>query len=677
MKRSATRVAAAVSLLLCTGAASPIGFSRSANHHAVLGRPIDLSVPLRIEPGETIDESCVSAVVMYGDTRVPSQEIRIDLDRSGATERAIRIRTATPVDEPVISVTVSAGCDAKISRKLVVFADPPVVRTPSAEPLVLPGALPVAPVASAEPQVREVPASSSAEAPAPRSLETPASRGVRAAKPVPTPPRKVARTSPPAPTPSRSPRVAAAPAAAIDPPAPKPGAMPSARISPEPVAASGARLMLDPVEADALMVPNLRLTGSVTAPDENATAKRAAAAALWRALNASPEELALQQERLAKLESDLTRLRQESVAAQTTVTGLQSRLRETQHSQYMNPLVYGLGALSLGLAGAIGYLLWRRRENANAAWWESAQPAAAGASHGPDHDATRSVVYPAAHGSGTDAEAELREGVVVSEHPDLGLHPDGVADEDATPELQGRREVSVDELIDLEQQVDFFLVLGQEEAAVDLLMSHVRSTSGSSPLPYLKLLEIYQKRGARDEYERIRERFNERFNAYAPDWESDLSRGHTLADYPQVVDRLVHLWNTPSRALEVIQASLLRRDGDVTFDLPAYRELLFLYGVARDLVERGDPAPGDPVDVELPLDEDLTPAFSPTMVQPLLATMPLHVQVDPARAPSLSVDLELDAEDVRPEASSGSVSGPRSGSIDFDPLDIQLPPPRP
>ena len=56
------------------------------------------------------------------------------------------------------------------------------------------------------------------------------------------------------------------------------------------------------------------------------------------------------------------------------------------------------------------------------------------------------------------------------------------------------RELSVEELLDLEQQADFFIALGQEDAAVDLLMSHLRSAGGQSPLPYTKLLEIYRAR---------------------------------------------------------------------------------------------------------------------------------------------------------------------------------------
>src|SRR6185369_12997803 len=70
------------------------------------------------------------------------------------------------------------------------------------------------------------------------------------------------------------------------------------------------------------------------------------------------------------------------------------------------------------------------------------------------------------------------------------------------------RPVSAEELIDLEQQAEFFVVLGQDEAAIDLLVGHLRDSGGTSPLPYLKLLEIYRRRGERESYERTRERFN-------------------------------------------------------------------------------------------------------------------------------------------------------------------------
>jgi pilus assembly protein FimV len=167
-----------------------------------------------------------------------------------------------------------------------------------------------------------------------------------------------------------------------------------------------------------------------------------------------------------------------------------------------------------------------------------------------------------------------------------------------------RRELSVEELIDLEQQADFFVVLGQDEAAIDLLMGHVRSSGGVSPLPYLKLLEIYRRRGEREAYERIRERFNRRFSAYAPDWDSDLQQGQSIDNYPKMLIQLQRLWDEPTRLTEMLDSALMRQDnrGEI-FDLPAYRELLFLYSIARDLAEH--PAATTPVDLLLPLEGEV------------------------------------------------------------------------
>src|SRR5205814_1379472 len=138
-----------------------------------------------------------------------------------------------------------------------------------------------------------------------------------------------------------------------------------------------------------------------------------------------------------------------------------------------------------------------------------------------------------------------------------------------------QRELSADELIDLEQQADFFVALGQEDAAIDLLMGHVRSSGGTSPMPYMKLLEIYRRRSDGDAYERIRERFDRRFNARAPAWESDPRKARALESYPAIVERLTAAWPTPTQAIDLLQSLLFRRDSsDETFELPAYDALL-------------------------------------------------------------------------------------------------------
>jgi hypothetical protein len=176
------------------------------------------------------------------------------------------------------------------------------------------------------------------------------------------------------------------------------------------------------------------------------------------------------------------------------------------------------------------------------------------------------------------------------------------------------RPVSVEELLDLDQQVDFFMVLGQEQAAIDLLLGHVRSTGGSNALPYFKLLEIYRAVGDEEAYERTRDRFNQRFNALAPAWPGDLRAGRELEDYPAVMARLQRAWAQPQRAMAELESLLLRRADLEPFDLPAYRDILMLHALVRELPKAlpeaapmlDDLPPGNDsaVDLLLPLDDD-------------------------------------------------------------------------
>jgi hypothetical protein len=145
------------------------------------------------------------------------------------------------------------------------------------------------------------------------------------------------------------------------------------------------------------------------------------------------------------------------------------------------------------------------------------------------------------------------------------------------------RPVSVEELLDLDQQVEFFLALGQAQSAIDLLLGHVRSTGGTNAQPYFKLLEIYRNQGDEEAYERTSERFNQRFNALAPGWTGNLASGRLLEDYPEVVQRLQRAWPQPARAVAELEGLLLRRADLEPFDMPAYHDVLMLHALARDL----------------------------------------------------------------------------------------------
>jgi hypothetical protein len=575
----------------------------------------------------------------------------------------VRVTSSALIDEPVLTVSVTLGCTAKVTRKFVAFIDPPVtnlvqaapafdasmhppqrVDSPVAPLLALVQSGTPVPVAARSPgasEARAKPRAASADQNGTRSV----ARGTTA------PTKKVAARKEPA---SRKAALAAR--------------------TPTRTASAGPRLQLE-------TTPVVVARAASGAVDASGLASPGAAA-----LSAIADEQALllerERQRIVVLEEGLAGIRSDAQATQASLAALQTRLKETQAERYANPVVYALAWLSGLLLLAVAALLWRQaRPGKSATWWVASELAAGSAmvrAGAESAGAPASAAAPLADHStlanafglevGADPE---RSGPVMPSAP----HAVAAIAPVVVPVEQGR-ELSVEELIDLEQQAEFFVVLGQDEAAIELLMSHVRSDGGISPLPYLKLLEIYRRRGDRDAYERVRERFNRRFNAYAPGWDADLQQGRSLEDYPEIIDRLHTLWPTPAHAMETLDASLFRRNAsDETFDLPAYRELLFLYSIARDLAEHGGAVPRGDVDLLLPLaDDDHHHVLGPVSRLPATRDRIDKPGVnDPVTLP-LDLDVSLDATDDGSFETSPSAlrraAGPRfatdSGFLDLD-----------
>jgi hypothetical protein len=207
--------------------------------------------------------------------------------------------------------------------------------------------------------------------------------------------------------------------------------------------------------------------------------------------------------------------------------------------------------------------------------------------------------------------------------------------------------VTVEELIDLEQQVDFFMVLGQDDAAIELLSSRLNHRDAASGLPFLKLMELYQRRGDREAFDRVGVRFAEQFHARAPSWSDDLNLGEALEAHGELIERLEAAWSDPEGSMSLLQDLLSNHqeyNGDL--GLPAYRDLLLLYAVARDRAEHE--IDGNSIDVVLPLDATAPADQMATMVwqTPTAA---------PSRTPlTQSVDLDLSlVEDETPREPKG------------------------
>lgn len=633
---------------------------------STLGQSLNFSVNVNSEPEEGITPKCVSAEVYSGDNKLAQASVRISSDGvAGASQFTVRVSTNTVIDEPVVTVAVSLGCPTRVTRRFVLFVDPPLV-TSSADVAADESFRPLSSAnASALPQ------------PASRSASRPARGGTRSAPSVTrsagspdadTAPRPQRSNITPASIPERS----AAPKPAMQRP------LPALAKAPTP-AAPAPRLKLD-FAPPAVAAPASSASAAASPADgRGITATADAASAL--AASASAATGALQEadlgaaRRVAALEESLLKLKAEAQASRKSIETLQATVREADAGKTPPALVWTLGGLSAALAAAVAFLLWlQARRRRNPSWWTGGaaepHPSVGGQSVSPRTRSSRAMADAAEPGfSSLPFSASQRDSFALASAPapltsasssprpldsvattavsSLGAgfgEPAAAAatasrveSQEDFPAVDAPRELSVEELIDLEQQVDFFVVLGQDEAAIDLLMSHVRSTGGLSPMPYMKLLEIYRRMGNHEAYERIRDRFNQRFNGDVPAAEADPEEGRSITDYPETLAELIAVWPTPFKAVQTLGRWLARSDSDavggsLTFDLPAYSEMLFLHSLARDLSAR-EPGSGG-IDVLLPLAvEQASPISS------LQATLPSEV-------PSLMTDsgYELDLD---------------------------------
>ena len=623
--------------------ASAAGLGMGAGS-AVLGQPLDFAVQLQLDAAEPLNANCVTAEVSLGERRVPAGLVRVVVEMSSADSARLRVQTQPVVDEPVVAVQLNIGCALRISHRYVVLADPPLLALASsapafaANPAPLPltpptGALAMSPAqaqAAGRPQPDAVSAQpSDAAAPATsRRAPRPATDAPRSAQD----PALIERRA--------QARQAASRARALR--------LENARK----LAAAPARLRLEAAD------PPSRSAEAVAVEAALAVVAQAASAARAAALAASASA-----EKMAAIERTAEQLRGEAKANLDLAVQLRQRLSQAEGSSiWVVPLMAVVGLLA-ALAAWLAWRLGRAQSQTQGQWREAV--AVAPAPMAVDAPASRpqtspipfvtSEASPASAGRARASPAWPPPAGQVSWPAVNSTLPPHMPDE-AEPPMQrtepmpavasedesAPRDVSIEELIDLEQQAEFFVVLGQDGSAIDLLVDHLRSTGGGSPLPYLKLLEIHHRRDEREAYERMRSRFNHRFNAYAPEWGVGLSHGRTLEDYPEVVPRLEQVWARPLDAMAELEALLFRKSRGELFDLPAYREVLFLYSLARDLLDRSAGDSGS-VDLLLPMASGFD--FGPTSAAPFLGldrdafrdTMP------PDERPTAPVDFDVSA----------------------------------
>lgn len=570
-----------------------------------IGKPLDVVIPLSLDAAEDGGALCLEAEVVQGDTRIADRSLTVSLEPGPkASSPRIHIRSTVAVDEPVVNVNVRAGCDTKSTRSYVLLADVP------SEP-----ALPVLAAPSGARASSETPARAPARAPS-RGAAGGASSGLEG--PTAAPARRSTAAAPAARTrdadgSSPRPSAASAPAprrpAAAQPPATPRAAAPRtvpAVAATEPrrgAVAGGSRLQLETLEPVPIAQPGLKTSPQLTLPASEDLARRAAAAAEWRALNIDPEAAQREAQRMQALEATLAALREQTAQNQRTLLEMRSELAQAHDSRYRNPLVYALIALLLIALVAI-VLLWRMARRAAApAWWGETPSKGEGGPTRPsslralldEEPDVDSVPPPRRSANATSFGAATFAALEPDDDSGFGESEPQPA---RTPDGAPVRPVNTEELFDVQQQSDFFLSLGQHDQAIAVLREHIATNPGTSALAYLDLLRIFHSLGRKEDYARLAEEFERAFNADVPAFENFNETGKGLEHYRSTLARIESQWPAPG-TLALIEELIFRKPGaheDEAFDLAAYQELLLLYSVAKEVIDPNSapPAPVTP-----------------------------------------------------------------------------------
>ena len=525
---------------------------------AAVGRPLELVAPIQFDDvAQSKRLGCVSAEVMYGDRVLDPGRVRVELGSAAGQPSYVQITVASPVDEPFVTVVLHAGCNRQSSRRYVLLSEAPREGPIALAPASMIGMALIR---------RDVPVN---QAPLAHPRTGRPLRAIQAA--------------------------GAAPAAASS------FASRTALASLEAVPRSRGRLQLAVWEPGSEQLSWLRSATELNSTPTADAARRAAAASLWRALNAQPQDLLRTAERLRGLEGEMSTLRNLSARHRAEISAARDSLQSAQNQRHTSLLVVTLLALVAGSTAAVVLHRKRRPSRATAAdsWYGPLEPLA-----GVDVVADKRPTPPVA-----DGPLEVAP-VVAAKKPLVGTAGNGAAVEPPTPGLdspmlaplmfplsdvpaepalvvQGsaRPGLKVDALHGAQQQSEFFGSLGQVEEAVAVLISYLEESSERPVLAFLELFRVYHAAGMRAQYEELQSTFRKTFAMDVASFSEYKDEHRELELFLLPVTRIASAWPS-ERSLDIIEELLFKRPATPRdlLSLEAYRELLWLYSLGQEII---------------------------------------------------------------------------------------------
>jgi hypothetical protein len=466
--------------------------------------------------------------------------------------------------------------------------------------------------------------------------------------------------------------------------APKQNVTRPVRSSPKPAAASANAA--EPHLAKAATAQNLALEDLQRRVDEIAK---------WQASSTNADELLKSEARTKALESDIRGLQMLAAKNQQNIQIVAAAVESNGAQDISRPLAYGLGALLLACVVALAYVAQRMRVGGYAAapWWSGAGERSATPAGGVAARVTAPIALSPLQPRPVSVEAAVPEKAGAPSKSDGAAQPDAPSTDgdagkatanlavapatisahhagaddhltrhDFAPGAAGTmKAINTKEMLDVRQQAEFFMALGQHDEAVRVLESSIRGSAECNPLVFLDLLKIFHTLSRRADFERYREEFNAQFTGRIPPYASFLSEGNGLDAYEDICNQIVVLWPT-EYTVDYIEQCLVRMpedDPEQGIDLEAFKDLLMLYGVLKRLDHGVDSnlAPFIASRSEASQDMPISP--------PLTAPAPI-VPVEDKGESSQQIDIDLDLDLDLGVAHFGSTPSEHDNMIDFD-----------
>ncbi len=340
---------------------------------------------------------------------------------------------------------------------------------------------------------------------------------------------------------------------------------------------------------------------------------------------------------IASLKRDTEKLRQQNLQDKSALVQLQSK-------SGFDYWVVILGLIAILAIGIILFLLVYIRKNLsaqNATWWEDGEQAL---ENQPEkiEDVINSLQASYDGKSGNTApkseplskqasDAKVVADSIESEHLNVQESQDGKS-VGRTPSLEETNSsifnffaprgnsVKVEEISDVTQEAEFWISMNDPQRAIEILAAQEQLEHPDSPVPWLFLLDLYRTVNDQQKYDRLRDRFIVFFNANIPEFETNLSTlpSRHLEDFPHLMQKICEAWNG-NNIISYLESLLVddREGKRAGFDLPVYRDILMLLGIAHELdrimaIEGPVKEMRSEVDVKLPLEENVTDPIAET-----------------------------------------------------------------